>query len=114
MNITVRTGGVMNNTLTRAEFLVIVEQIFGEGKTIDEYIALYNDAPRAQQATITVHHEVPTDVAELGAIEKAQKTIEAPAEATPEDYLDAATTILSAAVGSEVTIEFASDEDDAK
>lgn len=58
MNITVRTDGVMNNTLTEAEFLVIVEQIFGEGKTIDEYIELYNDAKRAKFNGISVHKEV--------------------------------------------------------
>lgn len=67
MNITVRTGGVINNTLSEEQFLDIVTQIFGEGKTIDEYIKLYNAAPRAQQATITVHHEVSTDHDEIAA-----------------------------------------------
>jgi hypothetical protein len=58
MNITVRTDGIINNTLTEAEFVVIVEQLFGEGKTLDEYIKLYNDAKRAKFGGITVHKEV--------------------------------------------------------
>ena len=61
MNITVRTDGVINNTLTEAEFVVIVEQLFGEGKTLDEYIELYNDAKRAKFGGITVHKEVQGD-----------------------------------------------------
>jgi hypothetical protein len=58
MNITVRTDGVINNTLTDDEFIAIVEQLFGEGKTLDEYIELYNDAKRAKFGGITVHKEV--------------------------------------------------------
>jgi len=76
MNITVRTGGVLNNTLTREQFMNIVTQIFGEGKTVDQYIKLYNDAPRAQQAMISVHHEVPADIAEAGAQLKTEDEIE--------------------------------------
>lgn len=58
MNITVRTDGVINNTLTQEEFITIVEQLFGTGKTLDEYIELYNDAKRAKFGGITVHKEV--------------------------------------------------------
>ena len=58
MNITVRTNGVINNTLTEEAFVAIVSQIFGEDKTLDEYIALYNGAPKAQEAGIQVHPEV--------------------------------------------------------
>ena len=58
MNITVRTDGVINNTLTEAEFVVIVEQLFGVDKSLDEYIELYNDAKRAKFGGITVHKEV--------------------------------------------------------
>ncbi len=61
MNITVRTDGVMNNTLTDKEFIKIVEQLFGEGKTLDEYIELYNDAKRAKFGGISVHKEVQDD-----------------------------------------------------
>jgi len=61
MNITVRTDGVMNNTLTEAEFTVIVEQLFGTDKTLDEYIDLYNSAKRAKFGGITVHKEVQGD-----------------------------------------------------
>jgi len=58
MNITVRTNGVINNTLTEADFIAIVEQIFGEGKTLNAYIKLYNADPKAQTAGIAVHKEV--------------------------------------------------------
>ncbi len=58
MNITVRTDGVINNTLTEAEFIVIVEQLFGSGKSLDEYIEMYNNAKRAKFNGISVHKEV--------------------------------------------------------
>lgn len=111
MNITVRTDGIINNTLTEAQFVVIVEQLFGLDKTLDDYIELYNDAKRAKFGGISVHKEVPDDIAELGNIAKAEQTIKAPPEATPLDYLDAASEILSAAVGKEIRIEFANDDD---
>lgn len=111
MNITVRTDGIINNTLTEAQFVVIVEQLFGVDKTLNEYIKLYNNAKRAKFGGITVHKEVANDHAELEAKTKAENTIQAPADAEPEDYLEAATSILSAAVGKEVTIEFANDDE---
>jgi len=58
MNITVRTNGVINNTLKEHEFIEIVEQIFGGGKTLDKYIKLYNADPKAKAAGIAVHKEV--------------------------------------------------------
>lgn len=58
MNITVRTNGVINNTLKDHEFIAIAEQIFGMDKTLKEYIELYNADPKAKQAGIAVHEEV--------------------------------------------------------
>ena len=119
MNITVRTEGIINNTLSEEQFLVIVVQIFGEGKTIDEYIKLYNEAPRAQMAMITVHKEVPDDHVELAAQEEEKFQLEAHqleigdiiGVDDPNRFLDAVESILGAATGKEVTIEFASDDD---
>jgi len=58
MNITVRTNGIINNTLKEHEFIAIVEQIYGVDKTIDEYIKMYNEDPKAKKASIVVHKEV--------------------------------------------------------
>jgi len=57
MNITVRTEGVINNTLTAEQFIEIAAQIFGEDKTLEEYIELYNAAPEAKKKRIAVHKE---------------------------------------------------------
>ena len=57
MNITVRVDGTINNVLSAHEFIKIVEQIFGEGKSIEEYITLYNNADRSKNSGIVVHIE---------------------------------------------------------
>lgn len=57
-NITVRIGGVIHNTVTEEKFLSIATELFGEGKTLDEYIKLYNEAPLAKKDCIVVHKEV--------------------------------------------------------
>lgn len=106
MNITVRTDGIINNTLTEEQFVNITSQLFGEGKTLDEYISEYNDAPQTKKAGIVVHKEVPEDHAEV------EKQIEEkfPTEATAQDYLDAATDTFSDIAGKPVTVEFKDDE----
>jgi hypothetical protein len=110
MNITVRVDGIINNTQTEAEFVGIVSQIFGDGKSLEEYIELYNAHPRTQKASIAVHKEVPSDMDEIAAKVEAEMLPD-PADASAQDYLDAATQTLSDVVGRPVTIEFASDDE---
>jgi hypothetical protein len=106
VNITVRVDGIINNTQTEAEFVGIVSQIFGGGKTLDEYIKLYNEHPRSHLAGIQVHKEVPSDLEEIAAKVESELPPEE-ADATAQDYLDAAAASLSNTLGKDVTIEFA-------
>lgn len=57
-NIQVRSGGIMNNVLTEQEFIEIAQQLYGEGKETDEYIALFNNDPRSKKDATVVHWEV--------------------------------------------------------
>ena len=108
MNITVRVDGIINNTQTEQEFVNIVSQIFGKGLTLDEYIKQYNEHPRTIKASIQVYKEVPSDHDEIAAKVEAEMLPD-PAEATAQDYLDAAQQSLSETLGKNVTIEFADD-----
>lgn len=99
-NITVRTDGIINNTLTEKEFVNITSQLFGEGKSLDEYLSLYNDSPQAKKAGIVVHKEVPENVAQKGNTDSEEQDI----------YLDAATQTFSDTVGEPADIEFANDD----
>lgn len=103
-NITVRTDGIINNTLTEEKFLEITSQLFGEDKTLEEYINLYNDSFIAKRDNIVVHKEVEGEVAQ-----HVKETVEIK-DPTIQDYLDAAESNLSDAAGYPVTIEFADDE----
>ena len=62
-NIQVRSGGIMNNILTEDEFIEIASQLYGDDKTVDEYIKLFNADPRSKKDSTVVHREV-LDVAE--------------------------------------------------
>lgn len=102
-NVTVRAGGIISHTFTEEQFVALASQIYGEGKTLDEYIKIYNASPEAKRDMIAVHREVPDEVAQHVA-----KKIKS--DNTLEDYLGAAEKNLSDAVGHPVTIEFADDE----
>lgn len=112
MNITVRVGGVINNSQTKERFLSIVEELFGEGYTLDEYIDMFNESPRAQHHMIVVHREVPDDAAAIKAKEEADRLAEEEAgyEEAAGDYFDAAEATLTEIAGEDVTIEFADDD----
>lgn len=106
-DITVRVGGIINNTIDEDKFIAICSELFGEGQTVDEYIKLYNDAPLAKQSNTVVHRTV-REVVKKELEERLEAQF--PSQPTAQDILDAATKNLSDAVGYDVEIEFADEE----
>jgi len=90
MNITVRVGGIISNSLSEKAFTDIAAQLFGEDHTLAQYIKLFNGHPRAKEKMIVVHKEVPDDVGKLKAQREAERIAaeEAEFERTAGDYFD--------------------------
>lgn len=106
-DITVRVNGIINNTMDESKFVEICSQLFGDDKTVDEYIKLYNDAPLAKASNTVVHRTVCERV--VAEVEERLEE-EMPEVPTAQDMLDAAADTFSDIAGKPVTIEFAEDE----
>lgn len=100
IEITVRVGGIINNTLDDEEFVEIASQLFGTGKTLEEYIKLYNESGPAKSSNTVVHKSV----------SQPAITKEVEVKPTVNDYLNAATNHINEVAGYSATIVFAEDD----